>query len=137
MSVPIELIRSLPLAELRRLVIMKENQDQIQALMEKRDTLLEEARMIQNQIDELIELGSGRPRRRRKGPSVKALCIEALEGSKNGMTAADVKNTILEKHPHRNNRTFYNQVFIALTRSVEFKKLKNGNFILAGKGKKA
>ncbi len=133
MTIPIELIRSLPLSELRRLVSIKENQEQIQVLMDKRDRLFEEARLIQNQIDELIELGSGRTRRKRKGPSVKALCVEALTGSRTGMTAADVKNKILESHPHRNNRTFYNQVFIALTRSPEFTKLKSGKFILSGK----
>ena len=48
------------------------------------------------------------------------------------MTAAEVKNAILKKHPERNNRTFYNQAFIALTRSPEFRKLRNGGGVLAG-----
>lgn len=136
MTIPIEIIRALPLSELRRLVSLKENQEQIQELMERRDRLTEEANMIQAQIDELIEIGSGKRRRKRKGPSVKALCIEALKGKRAGLTAADVKNVILESHPHRNNRTFYNQVFIALTRSPEFNKLANGKFVLSARGKK-
>ena len=80
MTVPLDLIKSLPLGELRRLLTMKENQEQIEGLMERRDSLYEEARLIQSQIDELIETGSGRPRRKRRGPSVKALCEEALKG---------------------------------------------------------
>ena len=42
----------------------------------------------------------------------------------------EVKDTILARNPHRNNRTFYNQVFIALTRSNLFKKQKSGRFTL-------
>ena len=49
------------------------------------------------------------------------------------MTAAEVKNAILKKHPHRQNRTFYNQVFIALTRSPGFRKIRTGEFVLSGK----
>jgi hypothetical protein len=131
MSVAMEIIKSFSLAELRRLVALKENQPQIESLMERRDRLMEEARMLQNQIDELIDTGSTRGRRKRIGPSVKQLCIEAFRSKKNvPMTAAEVKDAILGKHPHRNNRTFYNQVFIALTRSNLFKKQKNGRFIL-------
>jgi len=131
MSVAMEIIKSLPLTELRRLVALKENQPQIESLMDRRDRLMEEVRMLQNQIDELIETGSDRGRRRRIGPSVKSLCIEAFRGRKGaGMTAAEAKDFILAKHPHRNNRTFYNQVFIALTRSDLFKKLKSGKFVL-------
>jgi len=131
MSVTMEIIKSFSLAELRRLVALKENQPQIESLMERRDRLLEEARMLQNQIDELIDTGSTRTRRKRLGPSVKQLCIEVFRGKKNLlMTAAEVKDAILTKHPHRNNRTFYNQVFIALTRSNLFKKLKSGKFTL-------
>ena len=133
MTVPIDLIKSFPLGELRRLLSMKENQEQIQDLMERRDRLYDQARLIQSQIDELIETGSGRPRRKRRGPSVRALCEEALKGQRGGMTAAEVKNAILTKHPHRQNRTFYNQVFIALTRSPEFRKLRTGGFVLSGK----
>ncbi len=131
MSVTMEIIKSFSLAELRRLVALKENQPQIESLMERRDRLLEEARMLQNQIDELIDTGSTRTRRKRLGPSVKQLCIEVFRGKKNlSLTAAEVKDAILSKHPHRNNRTFYNQVFIALTRSNLFKKLKSGKFTL-------
>src|SRR6266545_2136649 len=131
MSVAMEIIKSFSLAELRRLVALKENQPQIESLMERRDRLMEEARMLQNQIDELIDTGSTRGRRKRIGPSVKQLCIEAFRGKKNvPMTAAEVKDTILSRHPHRNNRTFYNQVFIALTRSDLFKKQRSGRFTL-------
>jgi ribosomal protein S13 len=131
MSVAMEIIKSFSLAELRRLVALKENQPQIESLMQRRDRLLEEARMLQNQIDELIDTGSTRGRRKRIGPSVKQLCIEAFRSRKNApMTAAEVKDAILARHPHRNNRTFYNQVFIALTRSNLFKKQKSGRFTL-------
>ena len=133
MAAVMDFIKSVPLGELRRLVTLKENQDHIETLMENRDKLLNEARLIQNQIDELMHLGSSQTRKKRKGPSVKALCIEALKGKKSGLTAAEVKNTILMQNPHRNNRTFYNQVFIALTRSPSFKKQKNGRFNLTGK----
>lgn len=129
MSVAMEIIKSFSLAELRRLVALKENQPQIESLMERRDHLMEEVRMLQNQIDELVDTGSSRGRRKRIGPSVKHLCIEAFRAKKNApMTAAEVKDAILAKHPHRNNRTFYNQVFIALTRSNLFKKQKSGKF---------
>jgi ribosomal protein S13 len=131
MSVAMEIIKSFSLVELRRLVALKENQPQIESLMERRDRLMEEARLLQNQIDELIDTGSTRGRRKRIGPSVKQLCIEAFRFKKNApLTAAEVKDAILSKHPHRNNRTFYNQVFIALTRSNLFKKMKSGKFIL-------
>ena len=129
MSVAMEIIKSFSLAELRRLVALKENQPQIESLMERRDHLMEEVRMLQNQIDELVDTGSSRGRRKRIGPSVKHLCIEAFRAKKNApMTAAEVKDAILARHPHRNNRTFYNQVFIALTRSNLFKKQKSGKF---------
>jgi len=126
-----EIIKSFSLAELRRLVALKENQPQIESLMERRDRLMEEARLLQSQIDELIDTGSTRGRRKRIGPSVKHLCIDAFRSKKNSpLTAAEVKDAILSKHPHRNNRTFYNQVFIALTRSNLFKKHKSGRFSL-------
>ena len=129
MSVAMEIIKSFSLAELRRLVALKENQPQIESLMERRDHLMEEVRMLQNQIDELVDTGSTRGRRKRIGPSVKHLCIETFRAKKNApMTAAEVKDAILARHPHRNNRTFYNQVFIALTRSNLFKKQKSGKF---------
>ena len=132
----IEAIRALPVAELRRLAALRENYDQVAKLMELRDKHLEEARLIQNQIDALIDSASTKTRPRRKGPSVKALCIEALGSQRGAMTAAEVKNAILDAHPHRNNRTFYNQVFIALTRGSEFKKLKSGKFTLVGRASK-
>lgn len=130
MSVMMEVIKSFSLAELRRLVALKENQPQIESLMQKRDHLLEEARLLQNQIDGLIQGASARGRRKRIGPSVKQLCMEAFRSRKGALlTAAEVKDAILLKHPHRNNHTFYNQVFIALTRSKVFKK-KSGKFHL-------
>lgn len=136
MTISVDVIRDLPVAELRRLVRIKENHEEIHGLMEQRDRLLEDAKRIQGQIDELIERDSARVRKTRRGPSVKVLCGEALRGSKIGMTAAAVKNAVLERHPHRDNRTFYNQVFIALTRSPEFRKLKNGKFVVTGKKRK-
>ena len=55
MTIPIEFIRSLSLMELRKLVVIKENQEQIRELMENRDQLLEEAQQLQKQIDEYIQ----------------------------------------------------------------------------------
>ncbi len=136
MSAVVDVIKSFSLIELRRLVALKENQPQIESLIEKRDTLLEEARMLQNQIDELVQTGSSRGRRKRLGPSVKQLCVESFPRKNATMTAAEVKDAILARHPYRNNRTFYNQVFIALTRSNLFKKLKTGKFALNDKAEK-
>ena len=133
MSAVVDVIKSFSLVELRRLVALKENQPQIESLIERRDTLMEEARMIQNQIDELMQTGSTRGRRKRLGPSVKQLCVEAFPKKNAAMTAAEVKDAILARHPHRNNRTFYNQVFIAMTRSNLFKKMKSGKFMINDK----
>ena len=134
MSVALEILRELPLAELRRLLVLRENQPRIEELMRQRDALLEQARRVQAQIDELVDSGSGAQRKKRIGPSVKALCEEVLRGRKRGLTAAEVKDAILERHPHRDNRTFYNQVFIALTRSGSFAKDRNGRFICVENG---
>ena len=136
MTIPIELVRSLPIRELRRLLTIKENLEEIEQLMAERDRLYGQARQIQSQIDDLIELGSDLPRKKRFGPSVKELCMEALHGSSDGLTAAEVKAAILDNHPHRNNRTFYNQVFIALTRSPEVRKQRNGTFSVSGRRKR-
>lgn len=130
MTIPIEFVRSLPIRELRRLVTIKENLEEIDQLMAERDGLFERARQIQSQIDDLLELGSDLPRKKRLGPPVKELCMDALRGTAEGLTAAEVKAAILESHPHRNNRTFYNQVFIALTRSPEFRKQRSGKFVV-------
>ena len=46
------------------------------------------------------------------------------------MSAAEIKDSILKRHPHRQSKTLYNQVFIALTRNPEFKRLKDGTFTL-------
>lgn len=135
MSVAFEILKSLSLGELRRLLTLKENLERIEELMQRRDGLLEEARLIQNQIDELIEQGTGGQRKKRAGPSVKSLCEEILRGRKVGLTAAEVKNAVLDKYPHRNNRTFYNQVFIALTRNDVFKKDREGRFTVVSKRK--
>ena len=131
MSQTFDILQGLPLAELRRLVALKENQDQILTLRQRRDELLAQARELQNEIDDLISVGARHVRRKRVGPSVKALCEEVLQKKKRGLTPAEVKNDILERYPHRNNRTFYNQVFIALTRNDVFRKDRDGRFTLA------
>ncbi len=131
MSVTMEIVRSFSLLELRRLLTFKENQPQFEALSRRREQLLEEARKLQLEIDELIGTGLARVRRKRLGPTVKELCMEVFKGKKSlRLTAVKVQHAILAKHPHRDNRTFYNQVFIALTRSRLFKKLKTGEFLL-------
>ena len=112
MSKTQEILSTLSLADLRRLVTLKENQAKVESLLQKRDAHLEEARLIQRQIDDLLDV-SQPPVRKRTGPSVKDLCIEVLKGRKNGLTPAEVKEAILKRHPGRENRTFYNQVFIA------------------------
>ncbi len=53
------------------------------------------------------------------------MAIEVLKGKKKGLTAAQIKDAILEKYPHRANDTFYNQVFIAVSRNPGFKKLQD------------
>ena len=136
MSVTIEIVRSFSLPELRRLVTIKENEPQFDALSKRRDQLLEEARKLQLQIDDLIGAGLHRVRRKRFGPTVQQLCLEVFKGRKTlKLTAATVKDAILAKHPHRNNRTFYNQVFISLSRSRPFKKLRTGEFALDGRAR--
>lgn len=130
MSKTQEILDSLSLAQLRRLVTLMESQEKVEELLQTRDRHLEEARLIQRQIDDLLDV-SQQPRRKREGPSVKSLCEEVLRGRKTGMTPAEVKDSILKRHPDRNNRTFYNQVFIALTRNKIFKKGADGTFILS------
>ena len=130
MSQAIEILTALSLKELRRLVSLKENQKDVSDLMARRDQLLEEARLLQQRMDELISGTSGRSPTKRQGPSVRALCEEILRKKSPGLTPAEVKDAILEKYPHRNNKTFYNQVFIALSRNDNFRKMANGTFRL-------
>ncbi len=130
MSQALEILDSLSLKELRRLLSLKENQNEVVDLMARRDQRLEEARLLQQRIDELVSGTSGRSPRKRQGPSVRALCEEILRKKSPGLTPAEVKDAILEKYPHRNNKTFYNQVFIALTRNDGFRKMINGTFRL-------
>lgn len=130
MSQALEILDSLSLKELRRLLSLKENQNEVVDLMARRDQLLEEARLLQQKIDELISGTSGRSPTKRHGPSVRALCEEILRKKPTGLTPAEVKDAILEKYPHRNNKTFYNQVFIALSRNDNFRKVANGTFRL-------
>ncbi len=98
--------------------------------MARRDQLIEESRLLQQRIDELVSGTSGRSPTKRQGPSVRALCEEILRKKSPGLTPAEVKDAILEKYPHRNNKTFYNQVFIALSRNDNFRKMANGIFRL-------
>ncbi len=138
MSVTMEIVRSFSLPELRRMLTFKENQPQFEALSRRREQLLDEARRLQLEIDELVNTGLARVRRKRFGPTVKQLCLEVFKGRKTlKLTAVKVKDAILTKHPHRDNRTFYNQVFIALTRGRPFKKLKTGEFLLDGRAVRA
>ena len=130
MSQALEILDSLSLKELRRLISLKENQTEVSDLMARRDQLLEEARLLQQRIDELLSGTSGRSSRKRHGPSVRKLCEEILRKKSPGLTPAEVKDAILAEYPHRNNKTFYNQVFIALTRNDNFRKMANGTFRL-------
>ncbi len=130
MSKALEFLKGLPLSDLRRLVAFKENEEEILSLQEDRNHHLAEAEKIQKQIDELITEGTGIVQRKRHGPTVRAMCAEALRGKRNGLTAAQIKDAILDRHPHRQSKTLYNQVFIALTRNREFKRGKEGTFYL-------
>lgn len=130
MSKTQEMLNELSLAQLRRLTALMNSQEQVEELLQARDRHLEEARLIQRQIDDLLDVEQ-QPRRKREGPSVKRLCEEILRGRKSGLTPAEVKDAVLKKYPERNNRTFYNQVFIALTRNKAFKKVSDGTFVLS------
>ncbi len=50
---------------------------------------------------------------------------------KRGLTAAQIKDAILESYPHRDNDTFYTQVFIAVSRNPGFGKLRGKTYIRA------
>lgn len=130
MSKALEYLKGLPLSDLRKLVAFKENEEEIVSLQADRDHHLAEADRIQKQIDSLITEGTGIIQKKRHGPTVRAMCAEALRGKRSGLTAAQIKDAILERHPHRQSKTLYNQVFIALTRNAEFKRGKDGTFTL-------
>ena len=124
-------IEALPLGEIRRLLSLRDKMDEISALMEKRDELLSQLGLIDKQLEEMCSDTGSSPRRvKRQGPSVRNLCEEMLRRKPTGLTPAEVKDAILEKYPHRNNKTFYNQVFIALSRNDNFRKMANGTFRL-------
>ena len=68
---------------------------------------------------------------------IKQMREEIMLASDLPMTAAEVKNRILEKWPEKNTPTLYNQVFIALGRSELFKKIKKGKFAVREGARKA
>ncbi len=129
-----DLIKSLSAGDLRQLLAIKETQPEIEKLMQKRDDLLSGADQIQRQIDELIisrcrgDSGRRLSYGKRIGPTIKQMCEEIMLDGEGPMSAAEVKNRILERWPEKNTPTLYNQVFIALGRSDLFKKIKKGKF---------
>ncbi len=131
-----DLIKSLSAGDLRQLLAIKETQPEIERLMQKRDDLLAAAEQIQRQVDELIlsrcrgDSGRRLSYGKRIGPTIKEMCEEIMLASQDPMSAAEVKNRILERWPEKNTPTLYNQVFIALGRSELFKKIKKGKFAL-------
>lgn len=131
-----DLIKSLSAGDLRQLLAIKETQPEIEKLMQKRDDLLSAADQIQHQIDELIisrcrgDSGRRLSYGKRIGPTIKQMCEEIMLDGGGAMSAAEVKNRILEKWPEKNTPTLYNQVFIALGRSDLFKKIKKGKFMV-------
>ncbi|MBN1422168.1 MAG: hypothetical protein JXP34_25565 [Planctomycetes bacterium] len=80
--------------------------------------------------------GPGRPRGKRVGPTVREMIAEALAGGK-ALTPAEITGRIVRKHPGRNSRNFYNQVFTNLSRAKECVRKGDGTFVLkAGKTRK-
>ncbi len=130
MSKAMEFLQNLPLADLRRLVAFKENEDRIIELREKRARLLQEADSLQEEIDFLLDEVTIVKRKKRFGPSMREVCISILKGRKKGLTAAEIKRLIEKKYPEKRGRSTYNQVYIALTRNPEFKKEKGKIFSL-------
>lgn len=130
MSLPLEFLKSIPLDDLQRLVAYKENEVEIQSLYKDLEKHLKAAQKYQTKIDELITQGTGIVQKKRHGPSVRAMCTEVLKNKKNGLTAAQIKDGITKLYPHRQSKTLYNQVFIALTRNKEFKRVSDKKFIL-------
>lgn len=131
-----DLIKSLSAGDLRQLLAIKESQAEIEKLMHKRNDHLAAAEQIQRKIDDLIlsrcRGGSGRRLSygKRMGHTIKQMCEEIMLESDGPMSAAEVKNRILERWPEKNTTTLYNQVFIALGRSEHFKKVKKGKFVI-------
>ena len=54
------------------------------------------------------------------------LCEEVLRRKRRPLTPAEVKDAILKKCPRRNSPTFYNQVYIALSRNGAFRRMADG-----------
>ena len=124
-------LNELSLGELRRLLALRDRVDSITGLMVKRDRILDEARLLENQIEELLTTGKSPARTTRpRGRSVRQLCEDILKRKSASLTPAEVKDAILSRHPQRNSRTFYNQVFIALTRNDSFRRMADGTFRL-------
>lgn len=113
---------------------------EVARLLKERDRLLGLAEACQAEIDTILEkmakaplankrinLGDGR---RPSGPSVAEMAAEALQGEDEGLTAAQVKDRILAKYPHRDREGFYIQVYVALVRGRRFKRLRTRKFVL-------
>ena len=137
------LIQSLSTGDLRQLLSIKESQAEIEKLIQKRNSLLAQADQIQRQVDELIlsRCRSNTGRRlsygKRTGPTIRQMCEEIMLGMQEPLSAAEVKNRILERWPEREAPTLYNQIFIALGRSEHFKKVRKGRFALKEGARKA
>ena len=142
--IPANVLKGLSAAEVHHLLDLRKNQLRLKELLEDRDHHIAQAEKIQRRIDAV--LGSWvdptvqrvRPGRRgrgqRLGPTVKEMAVEVLKARKKPMAAAAIKDAILKKYPHRDSDTFYNQVFIAVSRNPEFKKLKDKTYALVEGG---
>ena len=120
--------------EVRQLVELQQVRLRVHELMKERDRCLTKAEAIQKQIEVVLGRAAieshrtARPKRTR--PTVKEMAIEILKRRTRGLTAAQVRREILKKYPDRDKDTFYNQVYIALTRCPEFKRMKDKVFTL-------
>jgi hypothetical protein len=129
-----EQIEALSEGRLRQLLAIQTAQPEIERLMLKRNELLASAGELQKRIDQLLlSLKEGWPSQsigygKRVGPTVKRMCEEIMLEAGEPMSAAVVKDRILERWPEKNSPTLYNQVFIALKRSKLIKKVAKGKF---------
>lgn len=124
-----ESLNSLSIGEIRRLLALRDRVDAVTDLMVKRDQILGEVRLLDNQIEELLTTEKSQIRTTKpRGPSIRKLCEEVLRRRSASLTPAEVKDAILKRYPARNSRTFYNQVFIALTRNDSFRRMADGTF---------
>lgn len=124
---------NLPLADVRRLVSFNKNSKEIQSLLNQRDEHLNQAQLIDDQIEFRLSGEHGKLQQRKYGFNVKELCIEALLKSKVGLTPTQIRNAILAQIQEQDKRQLYNSIYITLTKNPEFKKTQKGKFVLRKK----